>query len=143
MKDYKQILENAKSMIEETKRLELEDFQTPARATQTNKLRGQARKAWQAAGRKLDALQDMEWDEINSPDTYGTKGKVVKPTKKMLKTRASAEKAKETKRMNAAKKYREWDNARKEIERNNLKTSQGRAIRAASIAQGQRNDLGW
>ena len=117
--------------------------QTPARAEETRRLRIKARKAAKAAADKLDAIRDTEWNEKKSPDLYGSKGKVVKPTKKMLKTRASTEKAKETKRVNANKKVQDWDNARKETARKNLKTPEGRAIARASIAQGKRNDGGW
>ena len=120
-----------------------EDYQTPGRAAETKRLRMRAKKEVQVASRKYQAAQDTEWNEKESPNTYGTKGKVVKPTKKMLKTRGASQKAQETKRINAGKKYREWDNARKETERKNLQTPQGRAIHAASKAQGQRNDLGW
>lgn len=121
----------------------VEMAQTPARAEETRRLRIKARKAAKAAADKLDAIRDTEWNEKKSPDLYGSKGKVVKPTKKMLKTRASTEKAKETKRVNANKKVQDWDNARKETERKNLKTPEGRAIYRASIAQGKRNDGGW
>ena len=124
--------------------IELDEMaQTPARAEETRRLRIKARKAAKAAADKLDAIRDTEWNEKKSPDLYGSKGKVVKPTKKMLKTRASTEKAKETKRVNANKKVQDWDNARKETARKNLKTPEGRAIARASIAQGKRNDGGW
>jgi hypothetical protein len=117
--------------------------QTPARAEETKRLRIQARKAAKTAADKLDAIRDKEWNEKNSPDLYGSKGKVVKPTKKMLKTRASTEKAKKTKYANQAKKDQEFEDARKETFRKNMKTPEGRAIYRASIAQSKRNDGGW
>ena len=124
--------------------IELDEMaQTPARAEETRRLRIKARKAAKAAADKLDAIRDTEWNEKKSPDLYGSKGKVVKPTKKMLKTRASTEKAKKTKQVNANKKVQDWDNARKETARKNLKTPEGRAIARTSIEQGKRNDGGW
>ena len=145
--EYIELLESALESIAEELECDvedlLEDYQTPGRAAETKRLRMRAKKEVQVASRKYQAAQDTEWNEKESPNTYGTKGKVVKPTKKMLKTRGASQKAQETKRINAGKKYREWDNARKETERKNLQTPQGRAIHAASKAQGQRNDLGW
>ena len=124
--------------------IELDEMaQTPARAEETRRLRIKARKAAKAAADKLDAIRDTEWNEKKSPDLYGSKGKVVKPTKKMLKTRASTEKAKKTKQVNANKKVQDWDNARKETARKNMKTPLGRAIYRTSIEQGKRNDGGW
>ena len=117
--------------------------QTPARAEETRRLRIQARKAAKAAADKLDAIRDTEWNEKKSPDLYGSKGKVVKPTKKMLKTRASTEKAKKTKYANAVKKDQDEEKAKEELFRKNMKTPEGRAIYRWSIAQGQRNDGGW
>jgi hypothetical protein len=121
----------------------VEMAQTPARAEETKRLRIKARKAAKVAADKLDAIRDKEWNEKNSPDLYGSKGKVVKPTKKMLKTRASTEKAKKTKYANQAKKDQEFEDARKETFRKNMKTPEGRAIYRASIAQSKRNDGGW
>ena len=124
--------------------IELDEMaQTPARAEETRRLRIKARKAAKAAADKLDAIRDTEWNEKKSPDLYGSKGKVVKPTKKMLKTRASTEKAKKTKQVNANKKVQDWDNARKETARKNMKTPLGRAIARTSIEQGKRSDGGW
>ena len=124
--------------------IELDEMaQTPARAEETRRLRIKARKAAKAAADKLDAIRDTEWNEKKSPDLYGSKGKVVKPTKKMLKTRASTEKAKKTKQVNANKKVQDWDNARKETARKNMKTPLGRAIYRTSIEQGKRSDGGW
>ena len=145
--EYTELLESVLLALCEELELDpnelLEDYQTPERAKQTDRLRMRARKTAQSAARKYEQAKAIEEYEKESPKTYGSKGRVVKPTKKMLKTRSASQKAQETKRVNAGKKYREWDNARKETERKNLQTPQGRAIRAASIAQGQRNDLGW
>jgi hypothetical protein len=145
--DYTELLESVLLALCEELELDpnelLEDYQTPERAKQTDRLRMRARKTAQAAARKYEQAKAIEEYEKESPKTYGSKGRVVKPTKKMLKTRGASQKAQETKRVNAGKKYQEWDNARKETARKNLQTPQGRAIRAASIAQGQRNDLGW
>jgi hypothetical protein len=121
----------------------VEMAQTPARAEETKRLRIKARKAAKVAADKLDAIRDMEWNEKKLPDTYGLKGKKMKPTKKMLKTRAATEKAKKTKYANAEKKDQEFEKARKETDRKNLATPEGRAIARASIAQGKRNDGGW
>ena len=121
----------------------VEMAQTPARAEETRRLRIKARKAAKAAADKLDAIRDTEWYEKKSPDLYGSKGKVVKPTKKMLKTRASTEKAKKTKYANAVKKDQDEEKAKEELFRKNMKTPEGRAIYRWSIAQGQRNDGGW
>ena len=145
--EYTELLESVLLALCEELELDpnklLEDYQTPERAKQTDRLRMRARKTAQAAARKYEQAKAIEEYEKESPKTYGSKGRVVKPTKKMLKTRSASQKAQETKRVNAGKKYQEWDNARKETARKNLQTSQGRAIHAASIAQGQRNDLGW
>ena len=145
--EYTELLESVLLALCEELELDpnelLEDYQTPERAKQTDRLRMRARKTAQSAARKYEQAKSLAQYEKESPKTYGSKGRVVKPTKKMLKTRSASQKAQETKRVNAGKKYREWDNARKETERKNLQTPQGRAIRAASIAQGQRNDLGW
>ena len=124
--------------------IELDEMaQTPARAEETRRLRIKARKAAKAAADKLDAIRDTEWNEKKSPDLYGSKGKVVKPTKKMLKTRASTEKAKKTKYANAVKRDQEEEKAKEETFKKNMKTPEGRAIYRWSIAQGKRNDGGW
>ena len=145
--EYTELLESVLLALCEELELDpnelLEDYQTPERADQTDRLRMRTRKAAQAAARKYEQAKTLAQYEKESPKTYGSKGRVVKPTKKMLKTRGASQKAQETKRVNAGKKYQEWDNARKETARKNLQTPQGRAIHAASIAQGQRNDLGW
>jgi hypothetical protein len=147
--EYTELLESVLLALCEELELDpnelLEDFQTPERAKQTDQLRMRARKAAQAAARKYEQAKAIEEYEKESPKTYGSKGRVVKPTKKMLKTRSASQKAQETKRVNAGKKYQEWDNARKETARKNLQTPQGRAIRAASDAEYKRHgfDGGW
>jgi hypothetical protein len=113
----------------------VEMAQTPARAEETKRLRIKARKAAKVAADKLDAIRDMEWNEKKLPDLYGLKGKKMKPTKKMLKTRAATEKAKKTKYANAVKKDQEFEDARKETERKNMQTPLGRAIARASYAR--------
>ncbi len=145
--EYIEMLESALESIAEELECDvedlLEDYQTPGRAAETKRLRMQARKEVQVASRKYQAAQDTESNEKESPNTYATKGKVVKPSKKMLKTRASSEKAKETKRSNEINKYRSLRATALETSRKNAKTPQGRRMVARSIAQGQRNDLGW
>jgi len=121
----------------------LEDYQTPERADQTDRLRMRTRKAAEAAAKKYEQAKTLAQYEKESPKTYGSKGRVVKASKKMLKTRASSEKAKETKRSNEIKKYRSLRATALETDRKNAKTPQGRRIAAASKAEGQRNDLGW
>ena len=121
----------------------LEDYQTPERADQTDRLRMRTRKAAEAAAKKYEQAKTLAQYEKESPKTYGSKGKVVKASKKMLKTRASSEKAKETKRSNEINKYRSLRATALETDRKNAKTPQGRRIAAASKAEGQRNDLGW
>ena len=121
----------------------LEDYQTPERAAQTDRLRMRTRKAAQSAARKYEQAKSLAQYEKESPKTYGSKGRVVKPTKKMLKTRGASEKTQETKRTNEINKYRILRGKEQETNRKNAKTPQGRAIRAASIAYGQRKDLDW
>ena len=145
--EYTELLESVLLALCEELELDpnklLEDYQTPERADQTDRLRMRTRKAAQAAARKYEQAKTLAQYEKESPKTYGSKGRVVKPTKKMLKTRGASEKAQETKRTNEINKYRILRAKEQETHRKNAKTPQGRAIRAASIAQGQRNDLGW
>lgn len=105
----------------------LEDYQTPERADQTDRLRMRTRKAAQAAARKYDQAKVLAQHEKESPKTYGSKGRVVKPTKKMLKNRGASEKGQETKRVNAdnenLRQARAW--ARKHMVQNEEVTTKG------------------
>ena len=145
--EYTELLESVLLALCEELELDpnelLEDYQTPERADQTDRLRMRTRKAAEAAARKYEQAKTLAQYEKESPKTYGSKGRVVKASKKMLKTRASSEKAKETKRSNEIKKYRSLRATALETSRKNAKTPQGRRIAAASKAEGQRNDLGW
>ena len=145
--EYTELLESALLALCEELELDpnelLEDYQTPERADQTDRLRMRTRKAAQSAARKYEQAKSLAQYEKESPKTYGSKGRVVKPTKKMLKTRGASEKTQETKRTNEINKYRILRGKEQETNRKNAKTPQGRAIRAASIAYGQRKDLDW
>jgi len=145
--EYTELLESVLLALCEELELDpnelLEDYQTPERADQTDRLRMRTRKAAEAAAKKYEQAKTLAQYEKESPKTYGSKGRVVKASKKMLKTRASSEKAKETKRSNEIKKYRSLRATALETDRKNAKTPQGRRIAAASKAEGQRNDLGW
>lgn len=103
--EYTELLESVLLALCEELELDpnalLEDYQTPERADQTDRLRMRTRKAAQAAARKYEQAKTLAQYEKESPKTYGSKGRVVKPTKKMLKTRGASEKAQETKRVNA------------------------------------------
>ena len=145
--EYTELLESVLLALCEELELDpnelLEDYQTPERADQTDRLRMRTRKAAESAARKYEQAKTLAQYEKESPKTYGSKGRVVKPTKKMLKTRGASEKAQETKRTNEINKYRILRAKEQETHRKNAKTPQGKRMRAASIAQGQRNDLGW
>jgi len=84
--EYTELLESVLLALCEELELDpnelLEDFQTPERAGQTDRLRMRTRKAAEAAARKYEQAKTLAQYEKESPKTYGSKGRVVKASKK-------------------------------------------------------------